>query len=100
MPALLGIKRTDTYQSMNTSLSFQIPKGIGSGYLDGRTLDTTLILLKIKNLAFKTTTLAISEVHAHQHIGPVTGFCSARSCMNGEKAVILIELTIKQGLDP
>ena len=70
--------------------------------MDGAALDaaTFLVLQLVLDLGFQAVALTVAQVHAFQHAGPVASLGPAGACMDGEKAVVLVELAREHGLQP
>src|SRR5205823_4305530 len=88
MSPFVGIERRDSNESMDSTLSIQVAKGVFARDQQGRRLNSHFFArLNINRLRFETVTLDPALVHSQKHIGPITRFGTTGARVNGEKGV-------------
>ena len=72
----------NAYQTVYTVLGTEIAIGIFPADLNGNRFDTCFITVQIvKDFYLKALFLSPTAVHTVQHAAPVTGLCSACTCI-------------------
>ena len=84
---------------MYACLSLEITEGICTAHPYSGTLDSALILQEVEDFTLEAVALTPSEVHSEEHVGPVAGLRTARTGVNREEHVVLVEFTVQQGLE-
>jgi hypothetical protein len=87
------IERRNADQPVNASLGREQPVRVVTGHDHRHALDSSLVAgLEIDDVAPKSATLGPAQIHAHEHLGPVLRLGAARTGMNRDNRVLLVEL--------
>lgn len=93
MPALVGIKRRYSDQSMDPGFTFQKAERVRSLDQGSNVLYACLFAGQLVDRIYrKTFTFSPLNIHPEEHRCPVTGLCSASAGIDGEEGVAAIGL--------
>jgi hypothetical protein len=88
VPAGLGVEGRDPNQAVHALLGVEIPVGVLSRDTDGGAPDSSFLpLLKVQDLGLQPAALGPAQVHAQQHLRPVTGIGAAGPRVDREDRV-------------
>jgi hypothetical protein len=89
MPAVAGIERRFSHQTVNAGFRAQPAVSIVADHFDGRALDTRdLAGALIDDFGFKAMRVGPLQVHAQQHGGPVLRLGAACTGLNIEEGIV------------
>ena len=99
MAPLVRVERRDPHQAMDTGLGREISIGVLANDIKSDRLDSGFFtLLVVERLRLETVLLGPSQIHAHEHLGPVLRLSAAGSGMDVHDRVQLIVLAGQQDL--
>ena len=94
------IERRNTHQTVNSLLWFQITVSICSVYLESNRFDTCLIAVQIiQHFQGKSFLICPAAVHTVKHTAPVTGLCSACTCIQLNDSILTVIFSGEKCLD-
>ena len=86
--AVVGIKGRFAHEAVHAGFRPQEAIGIFAFHLDGGGLDAgNFAIGDFQDFGLESLALAIAQVLAHDHGGPVLGFCAAGACLDINEAV-------------
>ena len=99
MPPLVRIKRRDAHQAMDASLGGEVSIGILADHIERDRFDSGFFtLLVIEHFGLEAILLGPSQIHAHEHFGPVLRLGAAGSGMDVHDRVQRIVFAGQQDL--
>ncbi|OQA25969.1 MAG: hypothetical protein BWY59_01557 [Verrucomicrobia bacterium ADurb.Bin345] len=97
---LVRVERADAHQAMDAAFRAQVAVGVRTADEQRDVLDARFLAGEVVHHAhLVAVTLAVSPVHAEQHVRPVAGFRAARPGVQAEIRVAGIEASVQQRLD-
>src|SRR5438552_3785184 len=92
MPARVRVEGTLAHQAMHAALGAKTAVGIVAGDLERRAFDAGDLARRVlEHLGVEALAVAVLEVHALEHRGPVLSLGAARARLDVDEAVVRIE---------
>ena len=100
LSALLGVERRDSNEAVDPDLAAQVPVGVIALYGERDALDARLLAgLDVEDLGSETSLLAPAQVHAEEHLRPVTGVGPPRARIDRYDGRVLVVLAVQQAAE-